>query len=147
MKVNSNNFNVKVSQKKLKTKNALPVMHHIFCSLQKNIIKVSGWWPSGLRQLILLIHIDRPWIKIPGFNHINKKKSVFWPNFLFSENSYRFFILCSYQKFQKKILRKLPQLSAPKNLHRKFSVLQKQFVVSKVSSFLQIHFQSWKYSW
>ena len=44
--------------------------------------------------------------KSPDFNPINRIFSVFWPNFLFSENSYRFFM-------------NLPQLAAPKNLHKK----------------------------
>ena len=34
-----------------------------------------------------------------GFNPINRKFICFLPNFLLSENSYRFFIFCSFQKF------------------------------------------------
>ena len=40
--------------------------------------------------------------------------------FCFHAKFYRFFMWYSYQKFQKIILWNLPQLAAPKNLHRKF---------------------------
>ena len=73
---------------------------------------------AGIQSRCTLCNIDwrtQPWLgSILSTEFFSFFLAKFW------ENSYRFFMLFSNQNFFVKILRNLPQLAAPKNLHKNF---------------------------